>query len=122
MGLAMSAKILLVDDDDTYREATANLLRRRGHQVWQVPDYQLALEQVESGEPIDLLITDIVMPKRVNGIALSRMVRLRRPHLKVIYITGYDIPGAEDEALGPILRKPVDDELLAGEIQRVLAA
>ena len=50
------------------------------------------------------------MPDSVNGIALSRMARLRRRDLKVIYITGYSIPGVEREALGPILRKPVDNQ------------
>ena len=62
------------------------------------------------------------MPDSVNGIALSRMARLRRRDLKVVYITGYDIPGVDREALGPILRKPVDNQLLIGEIARVLSA
>jgi CheY-like chemotaxis protein len=65
---------------------------------------------------------DIVMPDSVNGIALSRMARLRRHDLKVIYLTGYEIPGADREALGPILRKPVDNQELLDEIGRLLAA
>jgi CheY-like chemotaxis protein len=65
---------------------------------------------------------DIVMPDSVNGIALSRMARLRRRELKVIYLTGYSIPGADREAMGPILRKPVDNQELLEEIGRLLAA
>jgi hypothetical protein len=61
------------------------------------------------------------MPDRVNGIALSRMARMRRPELKVIYLTAYDIPGIEDEAIGTVLRKPIDDEHLITEARRVLA-
>jgi CheY-like chemotaxis protein len=68
------------------------------------------------------LITDIVMPARVNGVALSRMARMRPPELKVIYLTAYDIPGVEDEAIGPVLRKPIDDEQLVAEMRRRLAA
>ena len=42
----------------------------------------------------------------------SRMARLRRRGLKVLCLTGYNIPGVEREALGPIPRKPVDNEVL----------
>ena len=98
------------------------MLRAAGFEVSLSPDHQLALEDLESARPIDLLITDIVMPDRVNGIALSRMAQMRRPGLKVIYLTGYEIPGVEDEANGPVLRKPIDDEQLLAEVRRVLAA
>ena len=85
------------------------------------PDHRLALEDLESARPVDLLITDIVMPDRVNGVALSRMARMRRPELKVIYLTAYDIPGVDDDAIGPVLRKPIDEDRLVAEVRRVLA-
>jgi CheY-like chemotaxis protein len=71
--------------------------------------------------PLDLMVCDIVMPERVNGLALGRMARLRRRELKIVYITGHDIPGIEDEALGPVLRKPIDNDLLVWELERALA-
>ena len=111
----------MVDDDPAYGGATARVLRAAGFEVFLAPDYRLALEDLESTRAIDLLITDLVMPERVNGIALSRMARMRRPELKVIYMTAYDIPGIEDDAVGPVLRKPVDDEHLLAEVTRVLA-
>jgi hypothetical protein len=49
------------------------------------------------------------------------MARLRRPELKVIYISGFDIPGAATEALGPIIRKPLDVDQLLDQIARILA-
>ena len=112
----------MVDDDPAFGDATARVLRAAGFEVFLAPDYRLALEDLESTRPVDLLITDIVMPERVNGIALSRMARMRRPGLKVVYITAYDIPGIEDDAVGPVLRKPIDDEHLLAEVKRVLAA
>src|SRR5271163_3827153 len=115
-------RILVVDDDPAFGEATARVLRAAGFEVFLAADHRLALEDLESTRPIDLLITDIVMPDRVNGIALSRMARMRRPELKVIYLTAYDIPGVEDEAIGPVLRKPVDEDCLVAEVRRVLAA
>jgi DNA-binding NtrC family response regulator len=61
-----------------------------------------------------VLITDIVMPSGVNGIALARMARMRNLAIRTIYITGYDVPGVQQEATGPLMRKPLaDDELLA---------
>jgi CheY-like chemotaxis protein len=116
------ARILVVDDDVVFSEATARVLRAAGFEVSLAPDHRLALEDLESTRPIDLLITDIVMPERVNGVALSRMAQMRRPGLKVIYLTGYDIQGVEQEADGPVLRKPIDDEQLLAEVRRVLAA
>lgn len=115
-------RILLVDDDLAFRAAAAGTLRTAGFEVFEAPDYRLALEELESPRPVDLLITDIVMPERVNGVALSRMARMRRHHLKVVYVSAYDIPGVEDEAFGPVLTKPVDDDRLLSEVKRALAA
>jgi CheY-like chemotaxis protein len=111
----------VVDDDPVFGDAVARVLRAAGFEVFLAPDHRLALEDLESTRPIDLLITDIVMPERVNGIALSRMARMRRPALKIIYFTAYDIPGVEDEANGPVLRKPIDSEQLVCEVRRALA-
>lgn len=114
--------ILLVDDDPTFSQAMGQVLRRAGFDVTLAADFRLALEVLEAEGQVDLLISDIVMPSSVNGIALSRMARLRRRELKVLYLTGYNIPGAENEALGPILRKPIDEEQLVAEVERLLTA
>jgi CheY-like chemotaxis protein len=117
----LPGRVLFVDDDQVFAEASAQVLRGAGYEVQIAPDYRLALEVLESNALVDLLVCDIVMPDRVNGLALGRMARLRRPELKIIYITGHDIPGIEDEALGPVLRKPIDNDLFVAEIERVLA-
>ena len=113
-------RILLVDDDEPYRESTATMLRTAGYAVQTAPDYRLALEILEGGEPLDLLLTDVVMPDRVNGLALNRMARMRQHDLRVIFVSGHDIPGFEDEALGTLLRKPISDDLLLAEIEETL--
>ncbi|HEX3401545.1 MAG TPA: response regulator [Acetobacteraceae bacterium] len=113
--------ILLVEDDVTFGEAVGRILRGAGFDVTVAADFRVALEVLEAERPIDLLISDIVMPSSVNGIALSRMARLRRRDLKIMYLTGYNIPGIENEALGPILRKPIDDAVLVSEVERMMA-
>jgi CheY-like chemotaxis protein len=114
-------RILVVEDDLTFGETLCQVLRREGYDTTLATDFSRALEVLEAEQPLDLLLVDIVMPDSINGIALSRMARLRRRDLKVIYLTGYSIPGVEREALGPILRKPVDNQVLIDEIGRVLA-
>jgi CheY-like chemotaxis protein len=112
--------ILFVDDDEAFGEASAKALRGAGYSVDVAPDYRLALQHLESDRPIDLLVTDIVMPQRVNGLALGRMARLRRPDIKIIYLTAYDIPGIANEALGPVLRKPIELDQVLVEVNRAL--
>jgi CheY-like chemotaxis protein len=120
--VSIGKQILLVEDDEVLRDATAAMLRSAGYVVHVAPDHRLALEILEGDERIDLLITDVVMPAdRVNGLALSRMARMRRLNLRVIYISGYDIPGFDREALGTLLRKPIGDELLLAEIAQTLS-
>jgi CheY-like chemotaxis protein len=114
--------ILVVDDDPTLGQALCQVLNRGGYVATSAADFHAALEILEDERPVDLLLVDIVMPDGVNGLALSRMARLRRRDLKVVYLTGYNIPGVEREALGPILRKPVDNEVLLDEIGRALSA
>jgi len=113
--------ILLVEDDKTFGEAVGRILQRAGYDVSLATDFRLALAVLEADRQVDMMISDIVMPSSVNGIALSRMARLRRRDLKVLYLTGYNIPGIENEALGPILRKPIDEAKLVDEVKRVLA-
>jgi len=114
--------ILVVDDDEAFRKAVARFLQEAGFGVHVAADHRLALEILEGDEPVDLLLTDIVMPDRVNGLALARMGRMRRRDLKIVYVTGYDLPGIEDEALGHILRKPIEPAELVEEIKRILGA
>jgi two-component system, cell cycle response regulator CpdR len=112
-------RILLAEDDDSLRGFLTRALERAGYEVTACADGEEAAAVL--GEAWDLLLTDIVMPGSVNGIALSRMARLRRRDLKVVYLTGYNVPGVETEASGPILRKPIDDAVLVSEIERILA-
>jgi DNA-binding NtrC family response regulator len=113
--------VLLVDEDEIFGQAAARTLASAGLDVTLAPDYRLALQVLESDAAVDLLLTDVVMPDRVNGLALACMARLRRPALKIIDISGYDIPQIADEALGPVLYKPIENERLVAEVRRLLA-
>jgi len=112
--------VLIYEDDLTCAQGFAAVLRSAGYSVQIAGHFQPALAALETEMPIDLLLADIVMPDGVNGIALARMARLRRPALRVIYVTGYSLGGFERDIDVRPLHKPVSDELLLTEVNRVL--
>src|SRR5690242_12595613 len=93
--------ILLVDDDEAFSYSASKALQNAGFNVLTASDHRLALQILEGPQTLDLLITDLVMPDRVNGFALARMARIKRIGLRILYVTAYgDIP--TNEASGKI--------------------
>jgi CheY-like chemotaxis protein len=113
-------RILVVDDEESYLYATAKVLREAGYEVASANSYSKALDVLCDDKPLDLLVTDIVMPNQVHGFALGRMGKMRRSDLKVLYLTGYDVP--THEAIGKVLRKPINDSELVEEVKLALAS
>jgi CheY-like chemotaxis protein len=111
------ARILLVDDDEATRYATAKLLAAAGHEVVQASDYRDALPILENGSRVDLLVVDVVLPG-VHGFALARMARMKHRSIKCIHVTGFDLPTSE--ASGPVLRKPLNEGQLLSEVATAL--
>jgi CheY-like chemotaxis protein len=112
--------VLLVDDDRLFRETTAERLRGAGYAVHEAPGHRDALDLLDEGRPFDLLCTDLVMPEGMGGLALARLARARRPSLKVLYVTGYDV-GLRQDTDAIVLRKPVQPESLLVEVERIMA-
>ena len=83
--------ILLVDDDPMVREATAWMLADAGHDVHEAADGVAALEILVSGRTVDLLITDINMP-RMDGLALVQQTKERWPALPVLLVSARPQP------------------------------
>jgi CheY-like chemotaxis protein len=115
---AIIASVLVVDDDEPNRYATSRALEAAGFRVTPAKGYEDALAIIKSAAPIDVFLTDVVMPAGVHGFALARMARMLRPNLKILYMTGYDVPTVE--AVGKILRKPVSDDDLVREVRAAL--
>jgi DNA-binding NtrC family response regulator len=123
-GTCRMKTILLIEDDDATLQCAAQALRERGYRVVAAPDFRDVFDLLDRGEAVDLMITDIRMPPGTpHGFAMARMARLRRPDLKVLYMTGYsDIPEAEiANGRGKVLRKPITPEDLAAEVALALA-
>lgn len=81
--------VLLVEDEDPVRKFGARALRNKGYEVIEAESGEAALEVIRNAaQKIDLLITDVVMP-RLDGPGLVREVREIRSDIKVIFISGY---------------------------------
>ncbi|MDI6099334.1 PAS domain S-box protein [Actinoplanes sp. NEAU-A12] len=84
--------ILLVDDEQGVRESTARVLTRHGYRVLTAYDGRNALDVVtEHGDEIDILLTDVIMP-RMHGGELAERVTDLRPGIRVVFMSGYAEP------------------------------
>ena len=82
------ATILVVDDDLDVHKLTTAVLREHGHDVLPALSGGKALTILERGFPVDLLLTDVVMPE-MDGVTLSRRAEALRPGLPTVFVSGY---------------------------------
>jgi signal transduction histidine kinase/CHASE3 domain sensor protein/CheY-like chemotaxis protein len=81
--------ILVVEDDSLVRNFVIAQLHSLGYKTIAAADSRAALVHVESGQPFDLLFTDVIMPGGMTGRELAVEVAKRRPGMKVLYTSGY---------------------------------
>jgi CheY-like chemotaxis protein len=116
--------ILFVEDEDALRGVGLKVLRNCGYTVLEAANGEEAIELLQtSNVPIDLLITDVVMPG-MGGRVLAEKIRAQRPEIKVIYMSGYTDGAvmrhgiARDEVA--FLAKPFSPNELARRVHAVL--
>jgi CheY-like chemotaxis protein len=83
---SMPRRLLLVDDDDSYRHAVGLLLRTHGHTVAEAESGSAGLALLRQ-QPVDLVMTDLNMPG-LSGWDVARLAKTMHPHLPVILVTG----------------------------------
>jgi len=83
-----SETILLVEDEEAVRAATSEFLRRQGYKVIEAKDGLDAIALVDEQRSIDLVVTDVVMP-RMSGGTLAKEIALRRPETRFLFVSGY---------------------------------
>ncbi|MGU3390626.1 response regulator [Sphingomonas sp. M1A8_2b] len=117
--------VLVVEDDDEVRATVVELLTDLGYSVLKAVDAASALNVVESGVPIDLLFTDVVMPGTLKSPELARKAKERLPDLAVLFTSGYTensiVHGGKLDAGIDLLSKPYTREALARKFRQVLA-
>lgn len=118
------ARILIVDDEVTFRSVVATALTQNGHSIIEAEDGRSALAALK-GEAVDLVITDVLMPEQ-DGLEVIMNVRDANNPIPIIAMTGH--PGKADlylrlaKALGAqrVLEKPFRMETLLGAIRELL--
>jgi CheY-like chemotaxis protein len=116
--------VLVVDDDPIVRMLIAEVLSENHYRILEASDGASALEVLEGGQPIDLMITDVGLPGTMNGRQIADAARVRRQTLKVLFITGY----AENAVVGngrlepgmELLAKPFAMSTLANKVREML--
>ena len=120
------AVILVVDDDTAVRQVTARVLEREGYRVLQAGEGAEALRVArEHSGPLDLLLTDVVMPG-MNGRQLGEKLAVVRPGTRLLYMSAY----TEDEVILRGIRvsevgflyKPFSLEGLASAVRAALSS
>jgi nitrogen-specific signal transduction histidine kinase/ActR/RegA family two-component response regulator len=119
--------ILVVEDEWSVRELVCHLLKAKGYRVLQADSGAKALDVWKSTtEQIDLVLTDLVMPDRVNGRELAERLWAEKPSLKVIFTSGYsaDVVGRDFVARSGLnyLQKPYHPNQLAVVVRDCLDA
>ena len=115
-----AATILVVDDDALIALSTVDMLEDLGHTVIEANSAKEALDIINTGRPIDLLITDHVMPG-MTGLQLAEIVRNKHPKLPILLATGYaEMPEGASLQL-PRLSKPYQQAQLDEHVTRLLS-
>jgi len=116
--------VLVVEDDEDLRITVVDLLSELGYRVLRAKDAASALAIVESGAPIDLLFTDVVMPGPMRATELARKARERLPGIAVLYTSGYSenaiVHGGRLDEGVDLLSKPYTREALDRKVRQCL--
>jgi CheY-like chemotaxis protein len=122
---AAGETLLLVEDEDSVRVMAARILRQRGYTVLEAASGGEAIALLERYDgPLDLLVTDIVMPE-LSGIELAERLPLLREGVRVLFVSGYsegDPALTQAAATATLLNKPFRAGELLSAVRRVLDA
>ncbi len=107
-------RILLVEDDDAVAAGVGHMLRDLGYTYVRAAQAADGLALLQTGQQVDLVFSDMVMPGEIDGLSLAKTVRDRHPNLPVILTTGYSEAAAAAAAERfPLLLKPYSLNQLA---------
>jgi PAS domain S-box-containing protein len=115
---AGNGTVLLVEDNPEVASVSVGLLEQLGYTVQCVADAEAALHAVEC-DGIDMVFSDIVMPGKMDGLALAHRLRQIRPDLPILLATGYSEAALNARGEFPILRKPYEIHQLSQAISRL---
>ena len=112
--------ILVVDDDSAVREITKSLLDEAGYEVVEAGSGGAAIEILDRGHAVDLLLVDFAMPG-MNGVEVARAAHILRPQLPMLFVTGHaDLTALKEVGEDRIVQKPFRQDELRQKIEGAL--
>jgi PAS domain S-box-containing protein len=112
-----SGTVLLVEDNPEVATVSTGLLEQLGYHVRWATNASAALAELEK-DGIDIVFSDIVMPGKMDGIGLAKIIREKNPKIPILLVTGYSASTKEIGSQFAILRKPYQLHELSRELQK----
>jgi PAS domain S-box-containing protein len=112
--------VLVVEDNAEVGDVTASLVEQLGYRTMRAESATDALNLLQQGEKIDLVLSDVVMPGGMNGIALAQEIRNHYPRIPVLLTSGYSDVVQTAESQFAILRKPFQLTALEKSVREAL--
>ena len=113
----MDTTILVVDDESAIRDLVCALLTDEGYTVQSAADGQAALDRIAQ-DPPDLVISDVMMPRR-DGYSVLQTIRRAGIMIPVVLMSA--APPRQGVVTAPVIAKPFDLDILLAQVQRLLA-
>lgn len=117
----MPARVVLVHDDSGFNVAATLALTVAGYDVASFVDPMSAFDALGGARTVEALITRVQFESdRPNGVALARMARSKRPHIRVLFVTRPEFAG-QAAGLGDFIAAPVTPAEIVEGVHRLLA-
>jgi PAS domain S-box-containing protein len=117
---SLGGRVLLVEDNPDVMNVATAMLQSLDYEVEAVSTPVAALDVLNKRD-FDLVLSDIVIPGPMNGIALANEIRIRKPGLPVLLATGYSPEASQADSEFPMLRKPFQLAELSRALSRLIA-
>ena len=117
---SVAQPILLVDDDPTVLQLVSTILKRQGHEVFEASSGAAALQIAKDHPQIDLVLSDVVMPE-MSGVQLCEALKVLRPQVRCILMSGNDLGLLASEKGAYFLAKPFFPNELLRKVNEVLS-
>jgi DNA-binding NtrC family response regulator len=118
----MPAAVLVVHDERSTRELAVSALRAAFLEAVGFTDPLAALDAIEASSQVRVLVTRVMFgPDQLNGIALARMVRMKRPGIKLVFVAREEY-APHAEGLGVFLPRPLNPDIFVATVSRLLIA